>query len=139
MSLNEHWKNMAYYRLDRITNMTLTDKPVTPINEVEGFKSGIDYKELSSARPYLYTDKLEKIEFLADTGIVDQIVDWFGDGVEFEPLPDQTKVKACLKASPNAMEHWAMQYVNFVEITKPVELRERIKASLNKAVEKYND
>ncbi|MBQ5890385.1 MAG: WYL domain-containing protein, partial [Clostridia bacterium] len=42
-----------------------------------------------------------------------------------------------LKASINAMEHWAMQYINHVEVTKPTELRNRIKETLKKAEEKY--
>ena len=35
------------------------------------------------------------------------------------------------------MEHWATQYINFVEITKPLSLRERIKENLKVAEEKY--
>lgn len=42
-----------------------------------------------------------------------------------------------LYSSPNAMEYWAMQYLNYVEITSPAELRERIKNNLQKAEEKY--
>ena len=136
MSQNEHWHNMAYYRVDRITNMTILDKPSTPITTLEGFESGINYKELASSLPYMYTDKLERIEFKADKCIIDQIVDWFGNEVEFKEL-DENNVLVSLKASPNAMEHWAMQYINFVEITKPANLRERIKENLKSAEEKY--
>jgi predicted DNA-binding transcriptional regulator YafY len=35
------------------------------------------------------------------------------------------------------MEHWAMQYINYVEITKPASLREKIKENLKAAEEKY--
>ena len=40
------------------------------------------------------------------------------------------------KASPNAMEYWAMQYLNYVEIKLPISLRERIKNDLQKTKEK---
>lgn len=136
MSQNEHWHNMAYYRVDRITNMTVLENPSTPITTLEGFESGINYKELASSLPYMYTDKLERIEFKADKCIIDQIIDWFGLDIDIENC-DDNKVKVRLKASPNAMEHWAMQYINFVEITKPVHLRERIKENLKSAEEKY--
>lgn len=43
------------------------------------------------------------------------------------------------RASPNAMEHWAMQYINYVEDTKPITFREKIKENLNKGLNKYND
>ena len=136
MSQNEHWHNMAYYRVDRITNMTVLENPSTPITTLEGFESGINYKELASSLPYMYTDKLERIEFKADKCIIDQIIDWFGLDIDIENC-DDNKVKVRLKASPNAMEHWAMQYINFVEITKPVHLRERIKENIVKAYQKY--
>jgi len=138
MSQNEHWHNTAYYRVDRITNMTVLEKPSTPITTLEGFESGINYKELASSLPYMYTDKLERIEFKAHKCIIDQIVDWFGNEVDFKEA-DENNVIVSLKASPNAMEHWAMQYINFVEILKPLSLRERIKENLKKGFGKYNE
>jgi predicted DNA-binding transcriptional regulator YafY len=53
-------------------------------------------------------------------------------------LPDAPgKVKVDLFASPNAMGHWALQYLNYVEVTKPESLRERIKNSIVNAMTKY--
>ena len=42
-----------------------------------------------------------------------------------------------LKVSPGAMEHWAMQYVNYVEVVRPEGLRERIAESLVRATHRY--
>ena len=60
---------------------------------------------------------------------------------ELEKLNDkklnENTVTVNLKASPNAMEHWATQYINYVEVIKPIELREKIRESLKKAEEKY--
>lgn len=137
MSQNEHWHNMAYYRVDRITNMTILEIPATSITTLEGFKSGINYKEISSSLPYMYTDMIENVEFIAFKGITDQIVDWFGENIKIKEL-DEKRITVSLKASPNAMEHWAMQYINYVEITKPFMLRERIKENLKAAKEKYS-
>lgn len=136
MSQSEHWHNMAYYRVDRITNMTILDLPSTPITSIEGFESGINYKEIASSLPYMYTDKLEHIEFTAHRGIIDQIVDWFGNEVHFKEI-DKDYVSVSIKASPNAMEHWAMQYINYVEVIKPLSLRERIKDNIERAKDKY--
>lgn len=137
MALNEMWHNMAYYRLDRITNMTISDKPLTPIHSVDGYESGINYKEISTALPYMYTDKPQEVEMIADIGVVDQIVDWFGNEVEIENL-DEKRIKVKIKVSLLAMEYWAMQYLNVVEITKPLELRQKLKDNLDNAVKKYS-
>lgn len=137
MAYSEYWGNMVFHRLDRITNMTMTEEKATPISKVPGYEKGISFKDLSSTIPYMYTDKPEQIEFLADVEIIDQIIDWFGNEVKLIKTADETKVLARIKASPNAMEHWAMQYINFVEITAPESLRERIKEALKKGIKKY--
>jgi len=50
---------------------------------------------------------------------------------------DDSIVQVMVKASPSAMKHWAMQYINYVEILQPTHLRDEIAEDLNKAVEKY--
>lgn len=138
MGYSDYWGNMTFHRLDRITNMRIYDKPATPINKVEGYENGIDFKQIASTMPYMYTDTPERIEFVADDFIVDQIVDWFGVNIKMSKLPDtEGKVKVELFASPLAMEHWALQYLNHVEIKKPESLRKKIKESISMAIDKY--
>lgn len=135
IACNEKWKNLGHYRLDRITDIRLTDEPATPLRSLPGHESGIDYKEYATSLPYMFTDKPERVEFLADPAIIDQIVDWFGDNARIEQSGD--KLKVSVKASPMAMEYWAMQYLNFVEILSPISLRSRIAANLEAARGKY--
>lgn len=139
MAYSEYWKNMVFHRLDRITNMEISDRKSTPIRSVQGYEHGIDYKKLTTSMPYMFSDEPEKVEFIADTCIVDQIVDWFGNEVKLIKTDDETKVKVSVKASPMAMEHWAMQYINYVEVISPKSLRESIKASINSGMNKYSD
>ncbi len=138
MGYSAYWNHMAFHRLDRITNMSIYDEPAMPVTRVKGYEDGIDFKKLASALPYMYTDTPERIVFTADQSIIDQIVDWFGGDIRMTPLPgDGKKVQVSLLASPSAMEHWALQYANHVEVTEPAHLRERIKASLEKALTVY--
>ena len=139
MAYSEYWKNMVFHRLDRITNMEISDRKSTPIRSVQGYEHGIDYKKLTTSIPYMFSDEPEKVEFIADACIVDQIVDWFGNEVRLIKNDDETKVKVSVKASPMAMEHWAMQYINYVEVISPKALRESIKASINNGINKYSD
>ena len=138
MGYSDYWGNMTFHRLDRISNMRIYDKPATPITSVKGYENGIDFKQIASTMPYMYTDTPERIEFIADEYIVDQIIDWFGKDIKMSTLPDnEKKVKVELFASPHAMEHWALQYLNYVEVIKPVSLRIRIKELLDKAIKIY--
>ena len=139
MAYSEYWGNMVFHRLDHITNMTMTDRRATPIRSVKGFENGINYKDLASAMPYMYTDKPETIEFIADAAVLDHIIDWFGRDITIiKESEDRLRIVIVLKASPQAMEHWAMQYIDFVEVISPVSLRERIRSSLEKGLGKYS-
>ena len=136
MAAHAHWKTMFFYRVDHITNMEIVEKAAIPITDVAGFEGGIDYKTISSALPYMYTDHPRHIEFRADKVITDQIIDWFGRDVNIV-VEDEEHIRVTLKASPMAMEHWATQYIKHVEILHPQSLRDAIKASLLDAVNKY--
>ncbi len=135
MALNEKWKNMGYYRLDKITQMQISDRPLTPLRTVDGFENGIDYKSFSSALPYMFTDTPEQIELLADNSVVDQIVDWFGYDIQITPQGDGVRVS--VKSSPNAMTYWALQFAEHVEILSPPYLREKVRSILQNACKKY--
>ena len=136
MGYNEKWQHIQYYRMDRITNIELTKTCRTPLKNISGYENGIDYKEIATGLPYMFTDKPQPIEFIADKRFIDQIVDWFGRDIVIEPL-NENQVRVEIKASVLAMEHWAKQYLGAVEILKPVELREKIIVSLIVAIEKY--
>lgn len=135
MAFSEKWKNMTFYRLDRITDIRMSDEKATPMSEIEGFEHGINYREIATSLPYMFTDKIERVEFYAAEGIVDQIVDWFGANVRFEK--GEGRLKATVYASPMAMEYWAMQYLNYVEVIHPESLRSKIKENLKQATAKY--
>jgi hypothetical protein len=111
------------------------DRPLTDIHNVEGYESGIDYKKLASGLPYMFTDKLEYVEFLTDERTLDQVIDWFGSDVRIEQAGDKYKVG--LLASPSAMEYWALQYIKSVDVLSPKSLRERIQETLLDGVKRY--
>ena len=136
MALNEQWQNIIYYRLDCITNMRTTDLHMTPLRSIKGYENGIDYGEISSALPYMFADKPQTVEMIVSVCIIDQVIDCFGKDIRICDIGDG-KFKVTLRASLNAMEYWAMQYLNFAEIVSPAGLREKIKQNIDNAKEKY--
>lgn len=137
MAHSSYWNDMVFHRLDRISNISLYDRPIMPLRDVPGYENGIDYKKISSTMPYMYTDTPERIQFITDDWMADQVIDWFGTDISITELEEKPKIKVSLFASPLAMEHWAMQYVNYVEVTAPEHLRKRIKDHLTEAIKKY--
>lgn len=136
VSLSERWKNIGHFRLDKITNIKITDNPITPLRSVKGFENGLDYKKYASSLPYMFTDDAENITFICTRNVIDQVVDWFGKNIKISDIGNR-KYEVVVSASPNAMEYWAMQYLNYVEIKSPPDLREKIKQNLLAAEEKY--
>lgn len=138
MAYSEYWGNMVFHRLDRVTNMKLTEDKATDLQTIPGYKNGIDYKKISSEMPYMYSDEPERIDFVADAIIVDQIIDWFGNDIRIAKSSDnENQVIVSVISSPNAMEHWAMQYANYIEVVSPETLRVRVKNLLENGLKKY--
>lgn len=139
MGYSSYWGHMTYHRLDRITNMVVSPREAVPISEVEGFEDGINYKNLTTAMPYMFSDTPETVEMLAVDWIIDQVIDWFGKDIRIDKTETDNIYKITLKSSPTAMLFWAMQYTDECEAIKPIALRERIKETINKAKEKYDE
>ena len=137
MGYSSYWGHMTYHRFDRITNMVVSPRSAVPISEVEGFENGINYKNLTTAMPYMFSDTPETIEMLAVDWIIDQVIDWFGKDIRIDKTETESLYKITLKSSPTSMLFWAMQYTDECEVIKPTALRERIKDTIDKAKEKY--
>lgn len=134
--LSEKWQKICHFRVDKITNIEITEEPAVPLRKVKGYINGLDYRKYATSLPYMFTDETERITFVCDGEVVDQVVDWFGKNINVFNS-DNGKYEVTVTASRNAMEYWAMQYLNYVEIKSPTELRERIKQNLKTAQEKY--
>ena len=139
MGYSSYWGHMTYHRLDRITNMTISDRSAIPIRDIAGFEDGINYKTLTASMPYMFSDPPETVELLAVDWILDQVVDWFGKDIRIDRTETEDLYKISLRASPTAMLFWAMQYTDECEVIRPIALRERIKDTINRAKEKYDD
>lgn len=115
----------GFYRLDKITDIKILDTPLTIVNNIKGYEKGIDYKDLSCARPYMYTDKAIYITIKCRKNLYDDIVDWFGHENKITDLGDEILVTVL--ASPKALSYWALQYLDSAEIIKPESLRNEIR------------
>jgi len=135
MGYHSYFKHVVYHRMDRITNMVVTDKPAVPLRDVPGYEDGIDYKHISTAMPYMYAETPELITLRAPVALMDQIVDWFGKDVSVRAAGEDVLVN--VHAAPTAMLYWALQYADSVEIVAPESLRERVREVLAQATKRY--
>ena len=136
MSQDDRWKNLAYHRVDKITDIEIIDEPLIDIRTIKGYENGINYKELSTQMPYFNSTKRpETIVFYCEEEIVGQIVDWFGDEVLFNE--EDNKIKVTIKANPVSITYWLLQYIQYIEIIEPTYLKDKIVSILKEALDKY--
>ena len=136
MGYSDYWDHMVYHRMDRITNMRVSERTAVPIRKVKGFEGGINYRDISTAMPYMYAEPPVRVTFRTTEGLMDQIVDWFGKDIAVSKKKDGA-IEVGIHAAPTAMLYWALQYADCVEILKPESLRERVAGVLKKANEIY--
>ncbi len=137
MGYSGYWQQMVYHRLDHITNIRISDRPSVKINELSGYENGINYKNITSSMPYMFSDPPQRVTFLMDSKAIDHAIDWFGRDIKIEQAEDESKLKITLSVSLSAMHYWALQFAESVEVISPQGLREKIRGTLKNTLAKY--
>lgn len=134
----EEKEAIEFFRIDRMKDLEVLRKKAFDPTKIPGRKDGTDFDRITGSLPYMFSDAQEMIRFRADASLTDEIVDRFGDDVRLERDPqDSGKLFCRIRTSPRAMEYWARQYLDQVEITEPQSLRESILRSIREGLDKY--
>lgn len=129
------YDNITFFRMDKITDIELTDEKIRPIQELPGYEKGLNIAELVTTLPYMFADKREFIRFKCQGKIIDDVIDRFGTGIHI--LKSGENYIVTVKTSPNAMLYWLLQYGQSVEVVEPESLRQRLIQSLEKTLSAY--
>ena len=65
------------------------------------------------------------IELKCDMLILDAVIEKFGTNIEIQKM-DEHHFKVTLNVCPKGLKMWIMQYLNYVEILKPLSIREEL-------------
>lgn len=137
MAYSVKWEHMGYYRVDHMTNVEMLSLSSKDIRSIPGFENGIDYKDVSGYRPYMFSDKVVKVTFMTEEWMLNQVIDWFGKDIQINKK--NSKIEVTLYASHEAMKYWCMQYGMYVKVIKPDSLKEEIQENLKKAISIYEE
>jgi predicted DNA-binding transcriptional regulator YafY len=132
----DKYDDVSHYRLDRISEIRLTDRRAKPKNKVRGLENGLNLPKHMAEHIYMFAGDSVHVRFRADRGIVSDIVDWFGTDVRFSES-DENGLTASVVVNENAMFYWCLQYGPFVEVLAPQTLRERVSAAAEGMHAKY--
>lgn len=127
----DNHEDLTHFRLDKIKNIKLFDENYTECDEL------LDPYEYAKTKIYMYHGDEISVELKCDNYILDDMIDIFGKSCLFKK-EDDCHFIAYVKSSRQGMTYLALQYANFMEVLKPVDLRSDIKDALKKAFNKYN-
>ena len=126
------------FRLDKITNISLSATPLTP--EEKAAIATFDVAEQLNKSVYMYIGNApDNIELRCNgkQGIHSAIIERFPHAIiEGDP---QGIFTAHIRAQANGIIYWALQYATACEIISPPHIREQVRTMLQEAAEKYKD
>lgn len=145
----DKYDNLSNYRIDKMTQVQIVDKPVKDRKLVKGMEHGLNLPKHMAEHIYMFSDEPVTIILRVAKDAISDVVDWFGKNFDVisESIARQyegfTKcnddvIYVRLVCSSQAMLHWAMQYGPVVEVLYPPSLRSRIGENVQKMHEKYN-
>ena len=135
----DKYSDINHYRIDRITNIEMTNLPVKPKKEVEGFESGLNLPKHMAEHIYMFCGESVFVRLKTTSDIMDDLIDWFGKSFRIiEENKKTNEIIISLKCNYNAMFYWALQYGAYVEVIAPDELRKELAETIADMNKKYN-
>lgn len=135
----EKYSNMAFLRVDKMSDIEITDKESKNIEKVEGYENGIDLGKLSNKLPYMYDDEAERIVLAVKNGgtnIIDAFMEWFGRD-NFTVEDKDGELHFTVYASHRAMRFWILQFGKYLKVLSPQSLADVIKNDIDEMKKLY--
>jgi predicted DNA-binding transcriptional regulator YafY len=130
------WERLLHYRLDRITQIEILDKPARAIIFIPGYENGFNIAQYTAEHNFMYGGKTEQIVLKMNKRFVGDVIDTFGYEVNIKDLDDDF-MEVRLKAAIEGVRFFALQYGPNCEVLEPKELREMVRADIIEMIKKY--
>ncbi len=124
----ENKNDISTFRLDKITNVKITDDTIKPQSETD-----MKYEELNNyiiTHPYLLPGKSEIVKLLINAKHIGKIIDSFGEELQIvksKRFESNNKITVTLKANTLDIFNWVMSNCEIVEVLYPQSIRDRIR------------
>ncbi len=134
----DKYDDLSHYRIDHITSITMLSEPAKPRKKVKEFTQGWSLPKHMAEHVYMYSGESVTVKFLADTDLMDELIDWFGK--DFHIKADAGgKMLVTLRCNEEAMKYWALQYGDCIEIKEPQSLRRAVREVVVRMAAVYAD
>jgi predicted DNA-binding transcriptional regulator YafY len=124
--------SFSHYRLDRMKDTVILDEPSLPLNRSRKSEA----YEYAGNKLFMFAGENIPVTFRCKDRIMDQMIDIFGPGVRTLPDGDGYFLLKTQTGAEGAA-FLAQQFLDAVELTDPLWLREEIKKKLQEALTNY--
>jgi predicted DNA-binding transcriptional regulator YafY len=132
----DRYQGITHFRIDRITDIKMTDIPIKPVKEVEGLENGFNLPKHMAEHTYLFCGESVPVKLKTSVSMMNDLVDWFGKEFSIIEKKDD-EIVVSVKCNYNAMFYWALQYGSKVEVMAPKDLRQELAKTIEDMNNKY--
>lgn len=119
---SKRYKDPALFRVDLMKSVAICEEKI----ELSAKEVNLDsVKNIT----YAFSGEQEEIDLRCDDGILKYVLERFGTNIQIRANKDDT-FNAVFKASPEGVQFWALQYLPYVEVLKPITLRKAVIESI---------
>jgi len=133
----DNYDDLTHYRIDRMTDIRIEDKPIKPVRELKDFHAGLDIQDYMEHNINMAFGRPERITFHAHFHAVPALIDAFGKGVSFEENGEG--FNCTVNVPLYDMEQFAMQNWNLITVTSPDSLIKALRRNANMLYKKYEN
>ena len=134
---NHKYDSVSNYRVDRMIDMEILPFQRRAFHTLVGSDGNqLDLKTYMEKHIYMFAGENIRAVFRSEKFMISDIIDVFGKDVRFS---EETNTHITVTADVNemAMEQFAKAYTPYIEIIKPVALRDRMISNLTEGIKAY--
>ena len=133
----DHFDAISNYRIDRISNVQITDERIRPFKELKNANGqDLNLGEYMREHIYMYSGGETRVRFRIVRRMVTDVVDIFGKDVRFEDVTDDY-VTVSATVTEKAMIQFAQNYAPDVVILEPQRMVDEMKEWIKKVKKAY--
>ena len=132
----DRYQGITHFRIDRITDIKMTDIPIKPVKEVEGLENGFNLPKHMAEHTYLFCGESVPVKLKTSVSMMNDLIDWFGKDFSIIEKNDD-EITVSVKCNYNAMFYWALQYGSKVEVLTPEGLRQELAKTIQDMNNRY--
>lgn len=130
---NDRHLKVVQYRIDKMEQVKMLDKDITPCKEIEK----LDLSKHKRSLVGMFGGETERVSFEADKSVIDAIFDKFGEDVRFYSVNEEKIGFSVEVQVSKPFYSWVIGFGKSLKVIAPKNVVEDIKNLVQSAVENY--